>query len=153
MFRLFTALVSTALATLALVGVAEAAATVPMKERATGALVTFVPGQMSYTGQGHATHLGHYKVTGSANFDALGNVFNGQFTQVAADGSTLSGTHSGTYAPVPSGQIRFDVDLVWVSGTGRFAGATGQGDLVAFLAAPVPGGTLSYEATGSLVLP
>src|ERR1051325_2438637 len=79
MFRFIAKFAPTlAVATLVLVGVASAlTSTVPLKEKATGALTSVVPGHLSYSGLGLATHFGSYTIDGSADFDNFGNIQNG----------------------------------------------------------------------------
>lgn len=127
--------------------------TVPYKGRASGTLTTVSPGFLSFTAIGNATHLGRYTEVGSNNFDEFGNVSNGVFTYTAADGSTLSGTYSGTYTPLPTGDIRFNVNVDYVQGTGRLAGVTGDAQLVATLSGVALGAAFTYETRGSLVFP
>jgi len=82
----------------------------------------------------------------------LGNV-SGHDTLLAADGSTISANYTGTYTPLATGQIRFDLSVTWHTGTGRLTGATGQSNLVAFLDGLAPGAAFRYESLGNLVLP
>jgi hypothetical protein len=89
-------------------------------------------------GEGWATQLGHYKETFSHDItapDAEGHglILHGRFTSTAADGSTITGTYSGTYTLLANNMVRFNVTPVWVEGTGRLAGITGQGTAVAVL--------------------
>src|SRR5262245_52924431 len=115
---------------------------VPHKESTEGQVISQVdptedtPGTLTWTASGKATHMGNYTEAGSHRFTApdergIGLVLDGVFTSTAADGSTISGTYSGTYEILGDGTARFDVTAVWVSGTGRFAGVTGQGPVVA----------------------
>lgn len=126
---------------------------VPHWARCRGALTDVVPGSLSFAGEGVATHFGRYTEVGSNDFDDQGNILNGEFTITAADGSTTSGTYSGTYSPLPSGQIRFEVVALWLEGTGRFEGVTGQGTVVAIVDGVAPGAALEYETIGTLVMP
>ena len=112
-----------------------------------------MPGHLSYAGQGLATQFGNYSITGSADFDNFGNIQNGEDTIVTADGATIRAAYSGTFTPLPSGQIRFNVSATWHSGTGRLAGATGHSDVVAFVDGVFPGAAFQYEALGNLVFP
>ncbi len=126
---------------------------VPHKEQASGTLIDLQPGTMIITGQGVATHFGLYTIEGSHDFDDQGNVTNGQFTTTTADGATISGTYSGTYFGLPSGQVQFDVHAFWLEGTGRLEGVTGQGDVVAILDAVATGAEFEYETIGELMFP
>lgn len=153
MFRLLAKLVSSVLAISLLVGVSSALALAPLKQRCAGTLTTVVPGHLTYSGQGQATHFGNYGILGSADFDGIGNIFNGHDDVTAADGSTIEGSYSGTYTPLASGQLRFDVTVTWSNGTGRFTGVTGQSNVVAFVDAVAPGAAFQYVGLGNLVLP
>ena len=123
------------------------------REHCRGNAIDVVPGLMTFAGTGTATHFGRYTIVGRHNVDELGNVFNGEFTTTAADGSTISGIHSGTYAPLPSGKIQFNVHVSWLEGTGRLAGVTGEGDVTAVLDAAEPGAAFEYVTRGTLSFP
>ena len=153
MFRLLAKLASSVFATLVLVGVSSALVQVPLKQKCTGTLSTVVPGHLSYSGVGQANHFGNYLIAGSTDFDQFGNLLNGHDFVIAADGSTIEGSYSGTFTPLPSGQIRFDVTVVWSNGTGRFAGVTGQSDVVAFADGVAPGAAFQYTGLGNLDFP
>ena len=152
MFRPLAQLGSTILATLVIVGVSTAA-TVPMRQRATGTLTDIVPGHLTYSGQGQASLLGGYTVVGSADFDNLGNVLNGHDTVTTADGATIAADFAGTYTPQIDGSIRFDLVVAWGSGTGRLTGVTGQSTLVAYLDTLAPGAAFRYTSIGNLDFP
>jgi hypothetical protein len=132
---------------------AAQAQTVPHKEHCTGTLVEVVPGTLFFAGEGHATHFGDYSITGSNDFDDQGNVTNGQFTTVAADGSTISGTYEGTYTVLADGKIQFKVHVLWLEGTGRLEGVTGEADTVAILDGLEPGAAFEYDTKGTLTFP
>jgi hypothetical protein len=154
MLRLVPKFVSTVIASLLIVGVSSALMPqVPLKQKCAGTLTTVVPGHLSYTGAGQANHFGNYAIVGSTDFDQLGNLLNGHDFVIAADGSTIEGSYSGTFTPLPTGQIRFNVTVVWSNGTGRFAGVTGQSDVVAFADGVAPGAAFHYEALGNLIFP
>jgi hypothetical protein len=152
MFRRLAKLASTCLATLVLVGVASALVIVPLKQKAVGVIADLAPGHLTYAAQGQATHFGNYTVLGDANFDNLGNV-SGTDLLTTSDGATILAAFAGTYTPLATGQIRFDLSVTWHTGTGRLAGATGQSSLVAFLDGLAPGATFHYESLGTLVTP
>ena len=154
MSRLVAKFVSTVMASLLVVGMSSALMPqVPLKQKCSGTLTTVVPGHLTYSGAGQANHFGNYAILGSADFDQLGNVLNGHDFVIAADGSTIEGFFAGTFAPLPSGQIRFDVTVVWQNGTGRFAGVTGQSNVVAFADGVAPGAAFQYTGLGSLDFP
>lgn len=123
------------------------------RERCTGTITDVINGNLSFAGQGLATHFGRYTIEGSNDVDDQGNVLNGQFTTTAADGSTLSGVYSGTYTPLPDGRFRFDVHASWLVGTGRLEGVTGEGDVVALLQGVAPGDAFEYVTRGFLDFP
>jgi hypothetical protein len=129
------------------------AQTVPHKEHCAGTLVDVVPGTLFFAGAGHATHFGHYTITGSNEFDALNHVFNGAFTSIAADDSTISGMYEGRYEFLPTGQIQFIVHVCYLVGTGRLEGVTGEADTVAILDGLAPGDAFVYDTEGYLTFP
>lgn len=129
------------------------AQTVPHKERCAGTITSVVPGTLHFAGQGNATHFGKYSITGSNDFDDQGNVLNGQFTTTTADGSTISGVYEGTYTPLPGGKVRFDVHVLWLEGTGRLEGVTGEADVVAILDGVEAGAGFTYTTLGTLTFP
>src|SRR5262249_8874385 len=157
----------TALALLVLVaglscaGPAVAGTPVPHKESADGKLTLVINptpanplGTMKFAGQGVATQMGAYSQVGGHNFTApnaqgVGLVLGGTFTSTAADGSTISGTYAGTYTLLPNNMIRFDVTAVWLSGTGRLSGVTGQAAVVALLNATTGNFHYATSAPGS----
>lgn len=128
------------------------AQTVPHSERYAGTITAFSPGAIEYTGAGVATHFGKYTIVGSHEFDAEGNIFNGVFTSTAADGSTISGVYTGTTTLLPDGRGRSDLHVFWISGTGRFEGVTGEGQVVCFHGLTT-GADLEYVTEGSLTRP
>jgi hypothetical protein len=127
--------------------------TVPHKEHCAGTLTRVEPGKLHFAGEGNATHFGKYSISGSNEFDDQGNVKNGEFTTVAADGATISGDYSGTYTVLADGRIRFDVHVHWTQGTGRLAGVTGEADTTAFLTGLQEGATFTYDTLGTLTFP
>jgi hypothetical protein len=127
--------------------------TVPHKEHCQGTLTRVVPGTLYFAGEGEATHFGKYTITGSNDFDAAGHVLDGKFTTIAADGSTISGVYAGTYTVLGPDQVRFDVHVLWLEGTGRLAGVTGEADTVAFLNGVATGSHFEYVTNGTLTFP
>lgn len=132
---------------------AASAAEVPHRERCAGILTNVAAGKLSFEGQGVGTHFGKYKIVGGNDFDNAGNVLNGEFSTITLDGSTISGIYSGTYTPLASGQVRFDVRVYWLNGTGRLAGVTGEADVVALLDSVSTGAGFEYITRGTLALP
>jgi hypothetical protein len=153
MFRALAMLVLGLVSTAVLFGMPAPSVVVPLKEKCSGTVLQVVPGHLSFAGVGQATYFGKYSMVGSSDFDGLGNLFNGEFVSTLSDGSTIDGVLSGTYSPLPSGQIRFDVTVTWLNGTGRLVGVTGQADVVAVLDAVAPGAAFRYEGFGSLLVP
>jgi hypothetical protein len=152
MFRSFQRWLLGSSAALLLIGSAAAvAASVPYKERGSGAVTSFDGQHISFAGGGKATHLGKYTIVGENDIDPFGNVLNGEVTSTAANGETLHGTYSGTYAPLASGQILFQVHVQWQSGTGSLAGTTGYVDVVALIEGVTPGSTYALEGFGELL--
>ena len=153
MLQLLKKRISTVMAATLLVGLSSATTDVPLREKAVGTVTSLAPGHIAFAGVGTATHLGKYTEVGSNDFDDQGHIFNGQFVITAADGSTISGTYSGTYTPLASGKIQFNVTATYTLGTGRLAGVTGHSNIVAVLDELALGAALQYAGLGTLVLP
>jgi hypothetical protein len=130
---------------------AVAGPTVPHKESCDGTVAFPVAGTLTFSGQGVATHMGRYAISGGNQTTADGRVINGTFTSVAADGSTISGVYSGTYTPLPNNRVRFDVTALWLQGTGRLAGVTGRAGVVAVL--DLTTNTFHYDTLGTWTFP
>jgi hypothetical protein len=78
-------------------------------------------------GTGQATHLGRFRIIGNhiLNFKT-GEVPDGEFTSTAADGSTISGTYSGTFT-VDAPDVRtLHLTVLVLEGTDRLLGVTGK---------------------------
>jgi hypothetical protein len=132
---------------------AAADVSVPHKEHCKGTLTDVLPGKLSYQGKGNATHFGKYSIKGSSEFDDQGHVLNGEFTTTIADGSTISGTYSGTYELHDDGSATFLVDVLWLTGTGRLEGVTGSAKVIATLSSVTPGAPCEYVTQGTLTFP
>ena len=132
---------------------AAGAAIVPHRERCAGTLTNVSAGKLAFAGEGVGTHFGKYTIVGTNEFDNAGNVLNGKFSTTTSDGSKISGTYSGTYTPLASGEVRFDVRVFWLNGTGRLAGVTGEADVVALLDSVSTGAGFEYITRGTLALP
>ena len=132
---------------------------VPQKEHCTGTLTETTLTSLRFAGEGTATHFGKYSTSGGNNIvpdpmnPLIGQVTDGTFTTIAADGSTISGIYSGTYTVLGPSSIRFDVVAIWQTGTGRLAGVTGQGNVVAFLDGNTAGSHFEYVTDSFLVFP
>ena len=136
-----------------LAGAAQAGPTVPHKEKCAGVIVDAVPGTLQFAGVGQSTHFGRYTIEGGNDYDDQGNVTDGVFTTTAADGSTISGVYKGTYTPLNDGRVRFNVRVLWLTGTGRLAGVTGEADVVAILDGVATGAAFQYVTEGTLTFP
>jgi hypothetical protein len=77
------------------------------------------------TAEGTATHLGRYTAITEAVAPLGGNTATGSYVFTAANGDQFTATFSGSAEPAGGGGLRFTEVLTIVSGTGRFAGATG----------------------------
>ncbi len=103
-------------------------------------------------GSGTASHLGLVSMT-SSHCSALPNLMTqGQMTLVAADGDELQMTYTGVCSPgMPV--ITCNADNVIVGGTGRFADATGEAQvigLVTFAGFDVPVWPVTWTWEGTL---
>ncbi len=76
---------------------------------------------------GTLTHLGLSKMYTVHQPTASGELLNGTFTIVAANGDEIQGTYTGfvTWVSDDAPQYYGEADLVIIGGTGRFAKATG----------------------------
>jgi hypothetical protein len=83
---------------------------------------------------GEVSHLGSTVMTSAHCTPAVETIEGGEMTLVAANGDRVFIEYEGT-APPPNqdGIIIADVDFVIVGGDGRFTGATGGGDMTAFI--------------------
>jgi hypothetical protein len=146
-----TVLALAALAALALGRPAAAGPTVPHKESCDGKVAFPAAGSLTFAGQGTATHMGRYTISGGNQLTPDGKVTDGTFTSVAADGSTITGVYAGKYTPLPGNKVRFDVTVCWQTGTGRLAGVTGTGTVVAIL--NLNTNTYHYDTLGTWTFP
>lgn len=129
------------------------AQTVPLFERCEGTVKGFnAMGELGFAGKGLATVLGLYTVEGSATPLPNGVVFGGD-TSTTKDGATIKSEFIGTYEFLESGKIRFRVAVRWGEGTGRLAGVTGEGEVVALLDGLAPGSAFAYDTVGALTFP
>ena len=74
---------------------------------------------------GTATHLGRYTASYEAVAPLGGSTATGSYVFTAANGDRFTATFAGSAAPAEEGRLRFTEVLTIVSGTGRFASATG----------------------------
>lgn len=82
---------------------------------------------------------------------AVIQVTNGRFTHTFPDGSSFTGSYSGTATLVRAGSPENTISLQFTvdGGTGRFAGATGQGTSTGSTAAD---GSLTLQSTATVTL-
>lgn len=90
-------------------------------------------GVQYYLFQGNVTRMGKVSGFGMTRFSPIGEVLPGSFfIATAADGSTIMGFYSGSFAPIPNtNNFRFDVQVDWGAGTNRLAGLTGSSETIA----------------------
>src|SRR5262249_21073160 len=132
---------------------------VPYKEKAGGTInvsefISPTVAVQEFSGSGNATHVGKYTQTGSHKANLLtGEIYDGEFTSTAADGSTISGIYSGSFTINPDGSVTYEVTAIWLEGTGRLEGVTGIADVVAVATGTAPGSTFKYVTDGMWTLP
>src|SRR5690242_19455559 len=116
-----------------------AAKQVPFKGRSNGTVTTvgFDPlAGIAYTrveGQGQATHLGRFTVTGDVAVDVATGIPHGTWTLTAANGDMLFLAMGGHGIDATHGFGAFTVER----GTGRFEGATGSYEQLITFAVPL----------------
>jgi hypothetical protein len=143
-----------ALVTLGVLALAQPVAagpTVPHKESCNGKVAFPAQGVLAFSGQGVATHMGKYAISGGNQITPDGQIRFGTFTSVAADGATITGVYSGTYTNLPNNTVRFDVTVFWQQGTGRLVGVTGQAAVVALV--NLNNNTYHYDTLGTWTFP
>lgn len=121
-------------------------------ETAENHVVAFPTMQVSLEGVGQASLLGRFRITMQATVNLITRAGTGTTELIAADGSRLVMTSAGQATPTADPEIVIIVEpFTIVSGTGRFAGATGSG-VVNRVANPVTG-VSSGTITGTVSLP
>lgn len=103
------------------------------------------------TGTGKGTHLG------KLSFNAIDCItpmedhftFAGEFTIVAANGDKLAGNYGGSFIPINTGPVYrlSDATFEITGGTGRFAQATGSGELTGTENVTTGNGTFKADGT------
>jgi hypothetical protein len=127
-------LLAAVLATLALSGPATAGKQVPFKGRSSGVVtaVGFDPvagiAYFHLEGEGQATHLGRFTVTGDVAVDVATGTPQGTWTLTAANGDQLF---------LAMGRRGIFGAFTVVGGTGRFQGATGYYEQIITFAVPL----------------
>ena len=85
------------------------------------------------TGTGEGTHLGRTSFTATDCITPLEDhfTFEGEFTVTASNGDKLTGNYGGSFVPVNGGPTYnlSDATFEITGGTGRFAQATGSGEM------------------------
>lgn len=135
-----------------------AAQRVPHREVARGHITAFNPttplATQEFAAQGLASTMGFYSIEGGHQLNlATGEVIGGTFTSTTRDGSTISGTYSGTFRQLQPDLFQFEVRVLWLHGTGRLAGITGEADVLAFTSGATPGSSVVYFTDGFWVRP
>ncbi len=134
------------LAALTLSGPAIAGKLVPFKGKSSGVITTvgFDPvNGIVYThasGEGEATLLGRFSVTGDVAIDVAAGIVLGTWRLTAANGDVLFLTMKGGGIDPTHGFGTFII----VGGTGRFQGATGYYEQIITFGAPPPTTVVSY---------
>jgi hypothetical protein len=129
---------------------------VPYQDSTSGQMTSIVvdpdtgSGHFEFEGIGKGSHIGNFSITGGHDFDADGNVI-GSFTQTTPGGSTLSGIYYGESFPIGGNLFQFEVTVIWIEGTGRLEGVTGELQTVAIL--DMTNGEVTYESEGFWVSP
>jgi hypothetical protein len=100
------------------------------------------------TGEGTATLLGRFTTTYDAKADLATPTATGTYRFTAANGDRIVATFVGSAVAIQPGFERFTEVLTIVSGTGRFAAATGTITLVRLVSIDYATGTST--STGSM---
>ena len=100
------------------------------------------------SGEGNATHLGRYTATYDAVASLVTSTATGTYRLTAANGDQLVATFVGSAVNVAPALDRFTEILTVVSGTGRFANATGSITITRLVAIDFP--TQTSTSTGSM---
>ena len=111
---------------------AASAQSVPHKEKSQGQIISDTGSRQDWVAVGRGTHFGNYTEAGYHDYAPDGSL-TGEFTVTTADGSTISGTYEGSFAPIGGGFFQFEVSVQWMTGTGRLEGVTGIGTATAIL--------------------
>src|SRR5262249_5718138 len=130
---------------------------VPIKGSADGQVIFQIDptlqnpvGVQVYEATGESTLLGRFTDQGISYFTLDGSV-TGTFVVTAADGSTVSGSYSGTLAMIPGTlDFEFELESVIESGTGRLAGISGGDTTVGVLDGLT--GAFHFDASGVWIL-
>jgi hypothetical protein len=125
--------------TTALCGLTAKGKDVPFKEKSEGVVTTVgfdpVAGEAltHVQGEGQATHLGHFTVTGDVAVNVVTGIPHGTWTLTAANGDQLFLDMGGHGIDAFHGFGSFTV----IGGTGRFQGATGYYEQIITFAVPL----------------
>lgn len=103
------------------------------------------------TGTGNGTHMGNVSFKGSDCITQTENyfTFKGRFMLTAANDDMLLGLYGGSFVPINSGPMYSISDATFkiIGGTGRFALATGSGELQGTQDMTTGNGTLQADGT------
>jgi hypothetical protein len=141
------------------VSATSSAQAVPHKEKAKGnidvsEMISTTDAAQEWHGTGLATHMGTYTQTGSHKISLVtGEIYDGVFTSVAADGSSVSGIFYGWFTPNADGSVDYTVTAIWLEGTGRFDGIFGIAEVTAHASGVTPGSTYEFVDEGYWLLP
>lgn len=104
-------------------------------------------------GTGNGTHFGKISFKGADCITPIDNyfTFEGEFILAAANGDKLTGNYDGLFVPINSGPTYSISDATFeiTGGTGRFAQATGSGELQGTQDTTTGDGTLNADGTMS----
>jgi hypothetical protein len=102
------------------------------------------------TAQGTGTHLGRYTASFNVTVDLATGTATGTYTFTAANGDQLFTTFDGIGVPIQPGVASITETTTVVSGTGRFAAATGTFTIRRILDQATGKSEGSFEGTISL---
>lgn len=115
-------------------------------------VIAFPLMQVNLEGVGHASVLGRFRMTLHATVNLITRSGVGTSEFIAADGSRILTTGSGQATPTADPEVVQIVEPVTiVSGTGRFAGATGSAVITRLR--HIPSGVSTGTISGTILLP
>jgi hypothetical protein len=129
----------------------------PFKASYSGSATFTSPTTVSFDGSGHATQMGRITNAGTIDLTGPDGSCSGGIANVNTEtltdnhGDTLTIVSQDVSCPTGPGQFRGTGQWTVTGGTGRFAGATGQGS--ADGGADFTAGTFTMSLDGTVVLP